>query len=256
MTKPDAWMPFYPGDYLADTRRLSLEQHGAYLLLILDYWRNGPPPDDETTLARIIGSPVSVWRRLAPTLRPLFRVEGGELRHKRIDAEIAAATERKGKAVAKAGLAAAARWSKQQPMDASSNAPSIPQAMLEQCPSSSPASKEPKAKARKRATPLPDGFAVSERVKTWAAEKGYAKLDQHLEAFLGKCRAKGYTYLDWDEAFMNCIREDWGKVNVSKVTQMPERHGSHVPARLPEFGPKTEMPQDMKGIFAKLKLGP
>lgn len=110
-------------------------------------------------------------------------------------------------------------------------------------------------KARKRATPLPDCFAVSERVKTWAAEKGYTKLDQHLEAFLGKCRAKGYTYLDWDEAFMNCIREDWGKVNASKVTQMPERHGSHVPARLPEFGPKTEMPQDMKGIFAKLKLG-
>lgn len=110
-------------------------------------------------------------------------------------------------------------------------------------------------KARKRATPIPDDFKISERVSTWAAEKGYTKLDQHLEAFLGKCRAKGYTYQDWDAAFMNCIREDWGKVNTAKVVQIPDKHGSHVAARLPDVGQKTEMPQAVRDVFAKLKFG-
>ncbi len=65
--------------------------------------------------------------------------------------------------------------------------------------------------ASPRKTPIPDGFEVSERVAQWAASKGHARLADRLEHFRSACKAKGYTYADWDEAFMTAIRDDWAK---------------------------------------------
>jgi uncharacterized protein YdaU (DUF1376 family) len=83
----DTWMPLYIGDYLADTSRLSTEQHGAYLLILMDYWRNGPPLDDDEELASITKLPLAQWRKHAAKLRGFFSVEAGRLVQKRADEE-------------------------------------------------------------------------------------------------------------------------------------------------------------------------
>lgn len=82
-------------------------------------------------------------------------------------------------------------------------------------PAPPPPVDKPKTKARKSVkTGLPEDFAVSDRVRAWAAEKGFGQLDKHLESFVSKCKAKGYSYVDWDEAFMSAIRDDWAKLRV------------------------------------------
>ncbi len=89
--KTDGWMPLYVADYLADTTRLTTEQHGAYLLLIIDYWRNGPPETDDQTLASITKLTVAQWRKHAPKLLAMFHIKDGKLWHKRIEQERAKA---------------------------------------------------------------------------------------------------------------------------------------------------------------------
>lgn len=67
--------------------------------------------------------------------------------------------------------------------------------------------KKPKARA------LPNDFAISDAVKTWATESGFSMLAERFEHFIGYAKANGKTYTDWDQAFINSIRGDWAKLN-------------------------------------------
>lgn len=70
----------------------------------------------------------------------------------------------------------------------------------------------PSPRRAKAKTGMPEGFAVSDRVRSWAKDRGFGKLDEHLDAFKRKAQAKGYAYVDWDAALMEAIREDWAKL--------------------------------------------
>ena len=87
-------------------------------------------------------------------------------------------------------------------------------------PSSSSSSSKEKEKpaSASRKTALPPDFTISGRVKAWAEEKGYRHLDAQLEAFTSYARRSGQKYLDWDEALMNAIRNDWAKTG-AKVAE-------------------------------------
>lgn len=75
-----------------------------------------------------------------------------------------------------------------------------------------------KTRAASRLRSLPDGFAISERVETWAKEKGYSLdlMPAHFEQFISYVKRKQPKYADWDEAFMTCVREDWGGVRTRR----------------------------------------
>lgn len=82
--------PFFTDAYLADTQHLTTIEHGAYLLLLISMWRNQPDislPDNETLLARYTKLTRGQWRRIEPTIRPLFHVENGVWRQRRLTDE-------------------------------------------------------------------------------------------------------------------------------------------------------------------------
>lgn len=148
MSKTDIWMPLYIADYLADTQHLTRDEHGGYLLLLMAYWRNGGPlQDDDKRLAAIAKATQREWKSLRATLAEFFTIADGLWVHKRADKEIKDAAENSLRNTNRAKVAAAKRWGKQSsndaPSSASSSALSTPNALPDQCPSPSPTPLKP-----------------------------------------------------------------------------------------------------------------
>jgi len=109
--KVDIHMPLFIGDYLADTMDLTTEEHGAYLLILMELWRRrGVTGFDHAKLARIARLPLARWKAAWGTLGRFFTVDGGELRQKRITKELDKAIGRRQAASESGQRGAAARW--------------------------------------------------------------------------------------------------------------------------------------------------
>lgn len=104
MSKKDQWMPLYIAEYLADTGHLTTTQHGAYLLLLMHYWRKRGLPDDDKQLAAIAKLPLRLWLDSKETLQAFF-TEGWV--HKRVEGELSKRLEvqqKRANAGAKGGM--------------------------------------------------------------------------------------------------------------------------------------------------------
>ena len=80
------YMPHYPSDYVADTRHPSLDQHGAYRLLLDHAWleKDCWLPDDDAMIARILGVTKTRWlRSLKPAVMAFWSLENGRWTQKR-----------------------------------------------------------------------------------------------------------------------------------------------------------------------------
>ncbi len=88
-------MQLYVGDYLRDTRHLTAEQHGAYLLLLMAMWNaDGTLPSDPRKLARIAACTPSRWAKIADDVMAFFTVEGPVVTNARLSRELKKASEK------------------------------------------------------------------------------------------------------------------------------------------------------------------
>lgn len=71
--KFDTWMPFFIGDYIADTSHLSTEQHGAYVLLLIHAWRNGGYISSDPSELAQVTKLQSKWKANASVLLRFFQ---------------------------------------------------------------------------------------------------------------------------------------------------------------------------------------
>jgi|GEM_PF-627935 len=105
------YIQLYVADYLADTMHLTTEEHGAYLLLIFNYWQTGKPIPKKrlASVARMLNER---WTDVEETLSEFFNDTGTHWQHDRIDADLLAVNEKQIKASRAGKASAAARAAK------------------------------------------------------------------------------------------------------------------------------------------------
>ena len=104
------YLQFYVSDYLSDTMHLETDEHGAYLLLIMNYWQTGKPINEKhiKAITRISNER---YANVIETLRPFFNIDNnGYWFHKRVEADLERVREKSLKASDAGKKSAAARW--------------------------------------------------------------------------------------------------------------------------------------------------
>jgi len=81
------YMQLYVADYIADTPHLTPEEHGCYILLLMNYWHTEKPiPVKRLPLITKMNER---WTDVEDTLKEFFEIdENGDWFHKRIEADL------------------------------------------------------------------------------------------------------------------------------------------------------------------------
>jgi len=79
------FMPLYTSDYLGDTGHLSTEEHGAYLLILMQMWNaGGMLPSEARKLARVARCSTKKWNGMAGTILEFFETSGDQIYNPRL----------------------------------------------------------------------------------------------------------------------------------------------------------------------------
>ena len=168
-------MQLYVSDYLGDTRHLSCEQHGAYLLLLMTMWNaGGSLPNDDVKLARIVGCSLKKWRALKDDVVAFFDVDE-RLTHGRLTKELLK-SEDKSEKRASAGSAGGAAKALKDKERAIANATILPQHLPDTITRKEEDANASKARARKSDPEFEDWYArYPHKVQRGAAERAFVK---------------------------------------------------------------------------------
>lgn len=205
------------GDFDQATAHLTACEDGIYSRLIRRcYATEKPLPAEVSAVQRLVRARTRDEKKaVADMLAEFFNLQADGWHQTRCDIELARYVEKQEKARASAH----ARWDKRIcEEDANAlrthcegNAPRARSS--HQTPVTSNQEKtKTKAPAKARASVIPENFSISEGVRAWADGYGYANLEGHLVHFVGYAKANGKKYIDWEQGFMNAIRDDWAKL--------------------------------------------
>ncbi|MCK1299727.1 DUF1376 domain-containing protein [Bradyrhizobium sp. 24] len=82
------FMPFWVGDFLSSTIHLTIEQRGAFVVLLSCMWQaGGDLPNDPVKLARICAISPKRWEQISPEVIAFFDQDGDRLTQKRLAAQ-------------------------------------------------------------------------------------------------------------------------------------------------------------------------
>lgn len=203
------FMQLYVADYLADTRHLSTEEHGAYLLLLMTMWKSGGSlPNDARKLARIAGVHPPKWARIWTNLAEFFDIEGDEITQDRLVKEYEKARLKslsRASAGSKGGTSKALK--RKEPRVA--NATAMLKHSLE--PESDREDTVVSSMPRKRASRLPETWVLPVEWGQWAVKEGWpeavirSEADRFRDYWIGKS-GKDATKADWAATWRNWMR--------------------------------------------------
>lgn len=104
------YMQLYVNDYLADTAHLNATQHGAYILLLMNYWQQGKPLNNSRErLAFVSRMTPEEWEDNREILAEFFWIDGDIWTHARVENDLAKVREKSEKASVSAKTAFAKR---------------------------------------------------------------------------------------------------------------------------------------------------
>ena len=201
-------IPLFTDAYLADTRHLTTEEHGAYLLLIMEAWRRPmcSLPDDDDLLARLAGLTPERWGEVKKVVMAFWTRDGRRKTwtQKRLVKERDFVTKKSASQADKA----AKRWSKKKNEDAAA----LPMQCPEDAPTPTPTLEktEPNGSVQKKASRrsrLPDGWSLPDDWAAYAQAKGHdpATIAAEAERFANHHRSHGSLMADWQAAWRTWV---------------------------------------------------
>jgi len=101
------YMQLYVADYLADTYHLTTEEHGAYFLMLMNYWQTAKPLKYER-IPSVIRMDKKRFADIEDNLSEFFIIEDGLWIHERIETDLVSVLDKS----KKASESAKKRWEK------------------------------------------------------------------------------------------------------------------------------------------------
>ena len=225
------WYPWYPGDYLRDTQKLSVEEHGCYFLLLNHYYANGQPLDgDIQRIYQICGTRTRKQKNAAQfVLKTYFELLDGQYHNKRADRELLRRAEWHERLSQSGRRGAEAKWKRYAEANGQANGPALasPQPHPQEtgavseslfetskgaiarcatlCVAHTRAAKNAAAPRPRTRRSFPSDFSLTEELKQYAAKYG-VPAETEWEKFSDHHKAKGSLMADWSAAWRTWVR--------------------------------------------------